>query len=607
MRKNIIGLLFLLVLCLVTHSCKRFSLYSEKDNSIYHSVIQSISDTMMCCPDVALEMLISASDTVDDQSLSKPNYYQYQILIAEALYKNNFLQTNYSDVVEATRFFDSLAEKHSNNVDVLFLKSRAHYYKAVGETEKENVKNACNDYLISLTTIDEIKNKDRNYEIEYFNGLIYNRLARIYFDFTNDIALKIYDKANESFIKCQANFSLALNCNSIAKILSSENRYDESEKYLAMADSLINNNVTNDNLAAKKLRESIAMTRAINMSDSQKRYYEALCIMKEIYKNSNDENDRIIRSATLAEMYYQNNMVDSALYYYEMAFENNHPAKMTIASRIVDICKTTNNTRVMAHYAPFLAEETHKELEFTPLKAELIAMYEQYEADRHKEEIINLWLKIIGALVALMIVLVAVFYVVSIVRKRRHLIEINRKDWYIGTLHGKIKKTNEENKIAKENIKSFEEKLDLLNEVKKHEPVSYAESMQNIKNYELCKKLMAVMQMNIKTTLQYPELALTEDEKLQIVEIFDKELDGAIRAIINKYPRLKKSDEIVLCLSLLGFDNKHIAAVIGSSYHNVFVRSQKCLEILGGGEDLQDMLVAMVSSANPPRFVPSRD
>ena len=585
----------MLVLSLLAQSCKRFYLYSEKETPFYIEVLHTIADTMMCCPDAALDMLISVSDTVDDQKLSKTDNYAYQILIAEALFKNQLLQTNHSEVLDAAAYCDSLAEKHSRNADVLFLKSRAHYYKAVGETENDDVKNACKDYLISLKTIDAIKSKNRDYAIDYFNGLIYNRLANIYYDFTNDIALRLYYKANECFIKCQADLSLAYNYNSIAKILSSDNRYDESEQYLMMADSLININKVIDNEAIAKLKEGILMTRAINLSEAENKYDEALSIMIKLYNNSNNFNTKIKRSAVLAEMYYQNNMIDSALYYYEIAFNNDHPAKITVASRIVDIGRTTNNNDLIACYAPYLADETNKELEFTPLKSELIAMYEQFESDKHKEENINLWLNIITILIVLIITLVAVFYIVSIVREKKHVSEINRKDWYIGTLHGKIKKTNAENKKAKESIKSFEDKLDVLMEVKTSTPVSYAERMQNVKNHELCKKLMAVTQMHIKTTLQYPELSLTDDEKLQIVEIFDKEFDGSVHAIINKYSRLKQSDEIILCLTLLGFDNKHMAAVLGSSYHNVFVRSQKCLEILGGGEDLQAVIVAIVN------------
>jgi hypothetical protein len=191
-----------------------------------------------------------------------------------------------------------------------------------------------------------------------------------------------------------------------------------------------------------------------------------------------------------------------------------------------------------------------------------------------------------------------VFFVLSILRKRRHVDEINRKNWYIGTLHGKIKKMKAENKRAEERINSLENKLVILTDAKTREPVSFEEGMRKIKTDELCKKLFAITQLHIKTTVKYPELTLGNDERLYLTELFDKELNGALRSIIKGKRRLKKSDEFLFCLYLLGLDNKHVAAVTGKSYHNVFVRSQKCLEILGGGKKLHDVLVMTMNVEN---------
>lgn len=522
---------------------------------------------MICCPEAALNILISVSDTVDEQGLSKPDYYEYQILIAEALYKNDCSQTNDSAIVESVRFYDSLVNIYHKNVDVLFQKSRAHYYQAVGETEKDDIKSACEDYMVSLKTIDKIKGKDRNNSVEYFNGLIYNRLARIYYDFTNKVALKIYKNANDSFIKCHADYSVALNCISIAKLLSSDKRYEESYYYLSVADSIISKDKTVNELTKTKSRINILMARALNLCDSESKHYEALRIIKKLYDNANDDQ-MVVISAVLAEMYYQNNMVDSALYYYEMAFENNHYAKMTVASRIVEISQNTGDNDRIAHYAPLLAEETNKELELAPLKAELVAMYEQYEADKHKAEIRQLWINILLILVLLFIALVVVFYMISLFQKKKHIDEISRKDSYIGTLNSKIKKATTD------------------------------ERLRNIKTDELYKKLYSVTQMHIKSTVKYPELVMTDEERIHLTELFDKEFDGALQTVIKKNSRLKKSDELLLCLACIGLDEKHIAAVTGASYHNVFIRSRKCLEILGGGENLQEAIIKAISKSD---------
>lgn len=219
--KIVIFYAFSVLLCLLLQSCRRFSLYTEKETPLHYSVLHTINDTMMCCPDVALNLLIGVSDNVDDQGLSKPDYYEYQILMAEALYKNDFSQTNDSAIVESVRFYDSLANIYPQNVDVLFQKSRAHYYKAVGESENNDIKNACAEYLIALKTINQIKENNRTFNIDYFNGLIYNRLSQIYY-FSDAFILAqiLYNQANNQFAKVNSIMPVAQNYLSIAKMLS---------------------------------------------------------------------------------------------------------------------------------------------------------------------------------------------------------------------------------------------------------------------------------------------------------------------------------------------------------------------------------------------------
>ena len=591
---------FLFLLCLMMQSCEHFYLYSEKASPFHYVALKNIVDTMACCPDAALDILIDVSNTVDESKLSKPDYYEYQILIAEALYKNDLIQTNDSAVFEAVRYYDSLAQIYPKNVEVILQKSRAHYYKAVGESEKDDIKNACSDYIIALRTIDEIKEKDRNYNIDYFNGLIYNRLASIYY--YNDafnLSISLDKMANECFVKSNSIHPIAYNYLCIAKMLSTMDLYDEEENYLNMADSLISNVLK---IEDNQLKRKILMERALLASYRDNDNKKALELARQYMSKADGEEERILGHTQLGEIFYKDCQYDSALYYFEKDFSRNHYTMLHCGNRIIEICKIIGDNEKAAYYAPFIAEETNQEFELAPLKAELVAMYEQYEADKHKEEIRNLWLKIIGVLIVLIIALVAVFYVVSIIRKRKHLIEINRKDWYIGTLHGKIKKTKVENEKAKESIKSLEDQLENQPVGQKadtsFEPVSFEEKMRIIKTDELCKKLIAISQMNIKTTVKYPELTLGNDERLYLMELFDKELNGALRSIIKEQRRLKKSDELLFCLYLLGLDNKHVAAVTGKSYHNVFVRSQKCLEILGGGEDLQEAIIKAISKSD---------
>lgn len=551
---------------------------------------------MTCCPEAALDKLIDVSDTVDESKLSKPDYYEYQILIAEALYKNDLLQTNDSAVFEAVRYYDSLAQIYPKNVEVILQKSRAHYYKAVGESENNDIKNACAEYLIALKTINQIKENDRTFNIDYFNGLIYNRLASIYY--YNDafnLSIGLDKKANECFAKSNSIHPIAYNYLCIAKMLSTMDLYDEEENYLNMADSLISNVLK---IEDNQLKRKILMERALLASYRDNDNKKALELARQYMSKADGEEERVLGYTQLGEIFYKDCQYDSALYYFEKDFLRNHYTMLHCGNRIIEICKISGDNEKAAYYAPLLAEETNQELELTPMKAELVAMYEQYEAGKQKAEIRDLWLKIIMALTVGIIILVVVFFVVSKIRKRKHLNGIDIKDWYIDTLHGKIRKINAEHKTVKENLKSLENQSVILKDAKTREPVSFEEGMRKIKAEELCKKLLATTQIHIKTTVKYPELTLGNDERLYLMELFDKELNGALRSIIKEQRHLKKSDELLFCLYLLGLDNKHIAAVTGKSYHNVFVRSQKCLEILGRGENLQEAIIIAISKSD---------
>lgn len=580
-RNDVIFYALLVLLCILAQSCKRFSLYSEKDTPLHYSALKTITDTMTCCPEAALDILIDVSDTVDESKLSKPDYYEYQILIAEALYKNDLLQTNDSAVFEAVRYYDSLAQIYPKNVEVILQKSRAHYYKAVGESEKDGIKNACSDYIIALKTIDEIKEKDRNYNIDYFNGLIYNRLANIYY--YNDaftVARYLYHKANESYIKINDIQPVAYNYLCIAKMLSTIDLYEEEEKCLNIADSLITYVLKiEDNQTKRKILMERALLASYRDNDNKK----AMELARQYMSKADGEEERVLGYTQLGEIFYKDCQYDSALYYFEKDFLRNHYTMLHCGNRIIEICKISGDNEKAAYYAPLLAEETNQELELTPMKAELVAMYEQYEADKHKAETRELWLNIIMALTVGAIILVVVFSVVFIIRKRRHKNEIDSKDRYIRTLHGKIKQKSEENKNVNE---------DYVKEA--HQPIPFNERMQNIKRDDLCRKLYSITQMHIKTTAKYTELVLSDDEKMYLIGLFDKELNGTLQSIIRNNQRLKNSDELLFCLCLLGLDDKHISAVIGSPYHNVYVRTQKCRQILRGDKDLQSALITTI-------------
>ncbi|MBQ8223012.1 MAG: tetratricopeptide repeat protein, partial [Bacteroidales bacterium] len=180
--------------------------------------------------------LVSKSPSKDDRNNSV-TYYESQIRLADSLYKNYLPQYNFDEVKAAVMFFEkstshqvskSPSRDNQNNsltwrlvdslthslvdslthrlIDFNYLSARAHYYHAVGLTERDDVVGACEHYLRALEIMEiETKNLkapklqnfrtsklqnhgdsvtrrlgDSNYEKIRFLALIYNRLGRLF-------------------------------------------------------------------------------------------------------------------------------------------------------------------------------------------------------------------------------------------------------------------------------------------------------------------------------------------------------------------------------------------------------------------------------------------
>ena len=158
-------------------------------------------------PKAQCSQLIAQSNINYDDSVS---FYESQIRIADSLYKNYLPQSNFEEVKAAVEFFDSLrlskttdnsqqttdfvqwwttdnsqqttdifhrsktksctSDAYSRTVDccplsVDFSCAKAHYYHAVGLTEKDDIVGACEHYLIALEIMEDMMAKDKREEV----------------------------------------------------------------------------------------------------------------------------------------------------------------------------------------------------------------------------------------------------------------------------------------------------------------------------------------------------------------------------------------------------------------------------------------------------------
>ena len=113
----------------------------SQSGTAYRTLV-GIDSLMWVEADSALKVMMEFAASPKADSLSEFEGHYCQVLIAELLYKNNYAQSNRTEVLKAVDYFDS--------IDNAFLAARAHYIKGVGYYERDSLIEACTEYLNTL-------------------------------------------------------------------------------------------------------------------------------------------------------------------------------------------------------------------------------------------------------------------------------------------------------------------------------------------------------------------------------------------------------------------------------------------------------------------------
>lgn len=136
----ILYLICLLFVIQAISSCvhRQTEFFNVSDAPLHNTVLKDIATLMIPQPDSALNLIIAVSDTLDESKMTPFDYYEYQVLVSEVLYKNNYSLTNDSALYEAVEYYDSMVAVYPDNIDLQYQQARACYYKGASEEEKEN-------------------------------------------------------------------------------------------------------------------------------------------------------------------------------------------------------------------------------------------------------------------------------------------------------------------------------------------------------------------------------------------------------------------------------------------------------------------------------------
>ena len=587
--------------------------------------LSAIDSLMWQRPDSALACLLPWFDTCGDAKFCVSTAYDRHyahLLLAELLYKNDFEQTNRTDLRPAVAYFDSLVWqapplppckggwgikrgpgglKHTlpNPNDILFfLAARAHYINGVGYYERDSLVEACTEYLAALKTMEgHFAEKALVGKKARFMTYTYNRLGDMFsaqFMMEASIvclknALIYYRKAPTSPMGVSGIYNwIGIQYDMIGAKDSAIYYYDRAVEELPDTNSLIYRNI----LSSKALL-SYQMNRDIQL---------AMKDLMMVVGQTTDENEKLTRYLTIGDIYYEEKQYDSAMFYLEFVFENsiNESSRIRAAEFLRKVYEDLGNNEKEDKYVRYLANHKKLEAENKVSVSKLNELFQDYlgqkrerqiEAER-KASIRNLLMTAIP--IALMASLVVFVLVKHRSRKqlRRQQEQVDKALEEKTLLHeqeleaerrihlqkqaamsGRLKKRNQELRELKDQVKQQDEGM-----AREKRAGSFAEE-------PVCRLIKErVQEGQFKSKLDYAyykDYALSKEQILDLRVAADRHFDQFTVRLAQTYPALTKIDLDYCCLYLLGLSDADIAALMQRAYNTVIERNVKLRKIFG--------------------------
>ena len=584
------------------------------------------------------------------------DYYENQIRLADSLYKNYLPQYNFDEVKAAMEFFDSLrlskttdnsqrttdfvhwwttdngqqttdifhrsktksctSDAYSRTVDccplsVDFICAKAHYYHAVGLTEKDDIVGACEHYLIALEIMEEddlikrhkdaktqrrkVLKKQRSdektlcdsvtlrlcdsnkedYEKIRFVALIYTRLGRLFYDENYcDLAMLKYKKALQYYNIIDDTISISYTYKNIGNVYQLLDKTD-SALYHYRKSLEIYSGLTNK----LDIEKSIAQI----LFDKGEKDSAYIMIKSNLEKL---DNYRTIDSyyGILGIFYHEDEEYDSAIYYLGKCSEStNNYVRNASSIRLSAIYDSLGDLEKKAYYdnisSKLLIEKNNKETEHNKIQS----VYNGYK--ERKQERINLANK-----KKITILLIFTFIAISIA-----ILSI----WYFSQkknniLLGQIR-TNKENylkeleRVGKYNIKIIKQKEEEINKSKKEISKMRSKIEQNgainLEAYydsDICKKIIERKDTDFSS--------LKEDELALMLKYADKHLNNISGRLMKKFPSLNKNDVYTICLIILNIEKNKLPHLLNRDRKTIWDRLNKIKKLMGL-EDKQDLFI----------------
>ena len=627
MKKIWIFILFLAISCQLS-AVSGQQTFSESENlrtveseswqkSESHKVARSQSD---CLSDTATLRLC------DSATLRPYDFYESQIRLADSLYKNYLLQYNFEEVKAAMEFFDSvqlsaisrqrwrLFNKKTDNENKLIAESRlltaakAHYYHAVGLTERDDIVGACEHYFIALEIMESESENLKTSKSEKRSQS--RKVARSQSDCLSDSATQIPcdpetlrpgDLNKEDYEKIRF---LSLIYTRLGELFLSENycdlaitKYRKALKYV----NLLGNNDYKSQMfkflgnsyqhtdkhdsALYYYNESLKYNSGlINRLDVEKcialiLFYEgerdsAYVILKNNLREIDNGTLKYSYHCTLGDMYYSDRKYDSALYYLETSLDNDIVTKkVAFTTKLSAIYDSLGDYDKRDYYDNFSVKmflnHANKEVDNKQLQV-LYDNYNERKNEREKSIAKVRTRKLIIAISLGVFVILVSFTIFLKYRNKRHIDKLTEKIDDYANENKQLaedfqKASSKKDKIIKQQKKEIEDIKNELNKKNRVDLDAYYDS-------DICKKITARKDSDFS--------CLKEDELALLLKSADTHLNNISTRLYEQFPTLNTNDIYTICLIILNVEKNKFPYLLSRDRKTIYDRFSKIRKLM---------------------------
>ena len=584
-------------------------------------VLSQIDTLMWHQPDSALAVMMEFAASPEADSLDVFEGHYCQVLVAELLFKNDYAQSNRTEVLKAVRYFDSIVgmdgadacdKADARGVAVqkgvsvrereAFLAARAHYINGVGFYEQGDLANACTEYLNTLRIMEShFSEKELVDKKARFMALTYGRLLDMFKD----------QLMPESAIYCAKQYllynqiaptSLNAKANILYQIGLEYHILHQPDSVVFYYDAAFNALHDRNTIVYRDLMASQALFDYYEVHDTIK----ALDSLKSMAAQAESETERISRYSTIGDIYLNARQFDSAKVYLKAVFDfsNDDIGKKLAAKALHDIAIGEGDTLKANQYAQFIIEDVAAAAESQKRVSQLNDLFQQHlqwkqdRAEAEKQQVARLRRNRMIVVVCALVVVAALLAWLLHRRKMRQQRDAASQQMEAVQEAHRLEKASMSGRLKRSNQELRELKDQMRQQAGNGAPKQEAQAV-SFNEEPICRLIMErVNEGQFKAQMDcklYQDYALGKEQVMALREAADRHFNQFTSRLAKAYPDLTKGDLDYCCLYLLDLSDADISALMQRAYATVSERSRKIKTIFGTEEPLS---VALMSFAN---------